>query len=60
MSRCSSGIRFIGRIFAACTMAESRPAFTHSWRNTEFSTMRAAGDSPKEMFETPRVVCTEG
>ena len=26
-SRCSSGIRFIGRIFEACTIAESRPGF---------------------------------
>ncbi|MQY11595.1 hypothetical protein SRB5_17140 [Streptomyces sp. RB5] len=57
---CSSSSRAIGRIFAACTIAESRPAFTHSSRNTEFSTMRAAGFRPKEMFDRPRVVCTSG
>jgi len=32
---------------------------TGSW-NTEFSTIRAAGDRPKEMLETPSVVCTFG
>ena len=42
------------------TIAESRPALTHSCRNTELSTTRAAGLSPNEMFETPSVVCTSG
>ena len=41
-------------------MAESSPAATHSCKNTEFSTIRAAGLSPKETFETPRVVRTPG
>ena len=52
-SRCSSGIRDIGRIFDAWTIAESRPASTHSCRNTEFSTCRAAGFRPKETFGQP-------
>ena len=47
-------------ILAACTMAESRPASMHSLRNTELSTTRAAGLRPKEMFDSPRVVCTSG
>ena len=50
----------MGRIFEACTMAESNPACTHSCRNTEFNTCRAAGDNPKEMFDSPKVVCTCG
>ena len=37
----------------------ARPS-THSCRNTEFSTCRAAGLRPNEMFERPRVVCTSG
>ena len=40
---CSSGILFSGMIRAACTMAASRPASTHSCRNTELRTWRAAG-----------------
>ena len=32
----------------------------HSFRNTELSTTRAAGLSPKEMLDSPRVVCTSG
>ena len=36
------------------------PAFTHSWRNTEFSTMRAAGLTPNETFDRPSVVWTVG
>ena len=59
-SRCSSGMRARGMIFAACTMAESSPACTHSWRNTEFNTWRAAGLRPKETLETPSVVYTPG
>ena len=58
--RCSSGIRAIGTILAACTIAESRPASMHSCRKTELSTTRAAGLSPKEMLDSPRVVCTSG
>ena len=58
--RCSSGIFDIGRIFDACTIAVSRPACTHSCRNTELSTWRAAGFSPNEMLEIPRVKCTSG
>ncbi len=56
----SSLNRAIGRIFDACTIAESRPAFTHSSRKTLFSRMRAAGFRPKEMFDSPNVVCTSG
>ena len=52
--------RAIGMILYACTIAESSPALTHSSRNTEFSTMRAAGLRPKEMFDRPSVVCTPG
>ncbi len=37
-------------------MAVSRPAWMHSWRNTEFSTWRAAGLRPNEMLDSPRVV----
>ena len=59
-SRCSSGIRAIGRILLGCTIAELSPASTHSLRNTELSTTRAAGLSPKLTFETPSVVCTSG
>ena len=44
----------------ACTIAESSPACTHSARNTELSTARAAGFRPKETLETPSVVCTSG
>ena len=44
----------------ACTMAESSPASTHSWRNTELSTWRAAGLSPNDTFDTPSVVYTPG
>ena len=47
-------------ILATLTMAESRPAFTHSSRKTLFSTTRAAGLSPKLTFETPSVVRTRG
>ena len=47
-------------IRAACTIAESSPARTHSARNTEFSTARAAGLSPNDTFETPSIVCTSG
>ncbi len=56
----SSLNRAIGRILLACTIAESRPAFTHSSRNTLLSRMRAAGFRPKEMFDRPSVVCTSG
>ncbi len=50
----------MGMIRAACTMAESSPALTHSARKTEFSTARAAGLRPNETFDTPSVVCTSG
>ena len=53
-------MRAIGTIFEACTIAESRPASTHSWRKTELSTTREAGLRPKETLETPSVVCTSG
>ncbi|CPU60606.1 Uncharacterised protein [Mycobacteroides abscessus] len=59
-SRCSSGIWARGRIFAACTIAESSPASTASWRKTELSTVRAAGLSPNDTFETPSVVWMPG
>ena len=55
-----SSIRDSGRIFEACTMAESSPASTHSCRKTEFSTWRAAGLRPNETFESPRIVDTPG
>jgi hypothetical protein len=48
----------MGRIFAADTIAVSSPAFTHSCRNTEFSTCRAAALRPNDTFEMPSVVCT--
>ena len=57
---CSSGMRAIGRIFEACTIAESSPALMHSARNTELSTCRAAGFRPKETLDRPSVVCTSG
>ena len=41
-------------------MAESRPASTHSWRNTLLSTWRAAGERPKLTFDTPSVVYAPG
>ena len=41
-------------------MAESSPASTHSCRNTELSTWRAAGFRPKETLESPRMVETPG
>jgi len=41
----------MGRILEECAMAVSRPASMHSFRNTELSTCRAAGFSPKEMLE---------
>ncbi|CAO0829014.1 hypothetical protein SMICM17S_11825 [Streptomyces microflavus] len=50
----------MGRILEACTIAESRPALTHSSRKTELSTTRAAGFRPKEMLERPSVVWTSG
>ncbi|SQB95231.1 Uncharacterised protein [Clostridium paraputrificum] len=53
-------MRFMGRIFELCAIAESRPASMHSLRNTELSTWRAAGFRPKEMFDRPRVVWTSG
>ncbi|CAM5366390.1 hypothetical protein STANM309S_04840 [Streptomyces tanashiensis] len=57
---CSSSKRAMGRIFDAWTIAESRPAFTHSSRKTELSRIRAAGLRPKEMFDSPSVVWTSG
>ena len=57
---CSSGMRASGVMRAACTMAESSPAWAHSWRNTELRTWRAAGLRPKEMFDSPSVVWTPG
>src|ERR1019366_5104773 len=54
--RWSAGIPPMGTILAACTMAESSPALTHSCRNSEFRTTRTAGLRPNDTFETPRVV----
>ena len=45
---------------AACTIAASRPASRHSWRNTLFSTWRAAGLSPNDTFDSPRTVDAPG
>src|SRR3712207_7651950 len=42
------------------TMARSSPASTQWWRKTEFSTARAAGETPNETFETPSEVLTPG
>ena len=50
----------MGTMRDGCTMAEVRPASTHSCRNTELSTTRAAGLSPKLTLETPSVVWTSG
>ena len=47
-------------IRAGGTIAESSPAWTHSCRNTEFSTCRAAGFRPKDTLETPSVVWMPG
>ena len=41
-------------------MAESSPASTHSCRNTELSTWRAAGLRPKDTLDSPRMVETPG
>ena len=41
-------------------MAESSPAWAHSWRYTELRTWRAAGFRPKLMLDRPRVVWTPG
>ena len=41
-------------------MAASSPACTHSCRNTELSTWRAAGDRPNETFDRPSTVWTPG
>ena len=45
-----------GRIFDGEIMAESRPTLQHSCKNTEFNVIRAAGDSPKLIFEIPRTI----
>ena len=41
-------------------MAEVSPAWMASCRNTEFSTMRAAGLSPKDTLDSPSVVWIPG
>ena len=41
-------------------MAESRPASTHSWRNTEFRTWRAAGFRPNDTLDSPSTVKQPG
>ena len=56
----SSGMRFRGRIWRAFTMAASSPASVASAKKAELSTRRAAGFSPKETLETPRMACTPG
>ena len=53
-------MRLRGRICRAFTIAASSPASTASARNAEFSTRRAAGFSPNDTFETPRIVCVPG
>ena len=58
--RCSSGIEASGTILAASTIADVRPACVASCRKTELSTDRAAGFSPNDTFETPRVVLMPG
>ena len=42
------------------TIARSSPACTQWCRNTELSTARAPGETPKETFETPSEVFTSG
>ena len=42
------------------TIARSRPAWTQWCRNTELSTARAPGETPKETLETPSEVFTCG
>ena len=42
------------------TIARSSPASTQWWRNTELSTARGRGDTPKLTFDTPSEVFTCG
>ena len=55
-AHCSGGMRLLGRIFDAWTMADVSPASRSSCRNALFSTTRAAGLSPKLMLLRPTVV----
>ena len=52
--------RGTGVMWFGLTIARSRPASTQWWRNTELSTARATGETPKETFETPSEVFTPG
>ena len=47
-------------IFEAWTMAESSPASTHSCRNTELRTWRAAGFRPNDTLDRPSTVWEPG
>ena len=55
-----SSIRCSGMMRAACTIAASSPASRHSCRNTLLSTWRAAGLSPNDTFDRPRMVDAPG
>ena len=59
-SRSSSPISLYGVMWFGLTIARSRPASTQWWRNTELSTARPTGDTPKLTFDTPSEVFTPG
>ena len=59
-ARSSAEISAYGCTCAGFTIAMSRPASTQWCRNTELSTARASGASPKLTFDTPRLVKTPG
>ena len=42
------------------TIAMSKPAWTQWYRNTELSTSRPAGGSPKDTLEMPKIVLALG
>ena len=56
----SGAIRCSGRIFETCTIAPLMPARTAWSRNTQFSTARAAGFSPKLTLDRPRMIWMSG
>ena len=58
--RRSSGTEASGTIFAASMMPDVRPASAASCRNTELSTLRAAGFRPNDTLLTPSVVWIPG
>ena len=58
--RSSSGMDVYLCINSELTMAMSSPAWTQWYRNTELSTSRPEGGSPKETLEMPRTVLQRG